>query len=148
MRAALCAATLLCLAALVSSPASGSARASFTAGIVWAEYGIFGANHDGSGVRRIVPEMADAHYDPAWSPDGDTLVFSTRDSDSVEVHLYDPTTEALTTLALRGRWVAPRIGRVFSYLLEASWAPDGEHIAFACWSTLLYSALKIAVVVA
>ena len=134
---------LLCLSLLVAAPAAGSAATSFNAEIVWADDGVFAANVDGSGVRRLVPSVADQHYDPAWSPSGDALVFSGRNSDSVTVHVLRPPREAPGQLALRGRWTSPR-QRTFSYLLEPAWAPDERHIAFSDFSNPVDSTIRIA----
>ncbi len=134
---------LLCLSLLVAAPAAGSAATSFNAEIVWADDGVFAANVDGSGIRRLVPSVADQHYDPAWSPSGGALVFSGRNSDSVTVHVLRPPREAPGQLALRGRWTSPR-QRTFSYLLEPAWAPDERHIAFSDFSNLLDSTIRIA----
>ena len=137
-------AVLLGLVAFVPSPAAHSAGSGFNAGIVWADYGVFTADIDGSGVRRLVPEIADQLYDPAWSPNGDALVFSARNSDSVDVWLVDPASLARRVVQFKGRWVAPRRGRVFSYLLEAAWSPDGAQLAFSDSSTPLDSTIRVA----
>jgi Tol biopolymer transport system component len=143
MRATLCAAGL-CLAVLLS-PAAGSARqATYNAGIAWSADGVYIAEADGSGARRVVPEVADQHFGPAWSPSGDELVFSARNSDSVDVYLVAAATGERRVLSLRGRWVSPRRGRVFSYLLEPTWAPDGRQIAFSDSWTPVSSKIRIA----
>jgi Tol biopolymer transport system component len=135
---------LLCLILIVPSPAARSASSGSNAGIAWADDGVFASNTDGSGVRRLVPSVADQHFGPAWSPDGDALVFSGRNSDSVDVHLYDAATETRRVLDFSGRWTAPRSARVFSYLLDAAWSPDGTHLAFSDWSTPLSSTIRVA----
>lgn len=147
MRATTCAVGLLCLALLLSSPVAGSAGTSFNAGIVWADYGegIYAANVDGSGISRLAPKLGDGHYDPAWSPSGDALVFSSRISDSVYVHLLRPAAGTRRVLAFRSRWTSPRQGRVFSYLLEPTWAPDQRHLAFSdFWTPDGYSTIRVA----
>jgi Tol biopolymer transport system component len=137
---------LACLVALVCSPHAQSADSAANAEIVWADSGggIFAANVDGSGVRRLVPSIADQHYDPAWSPSGDTLVFSTRNSDSTWVNVLRPAAGTLGTMALRSRLTSPkRPPRVFSYLLGSAWAPDGRHLAFADSWTPVESTVRI-----
>jgi Tol biopolymer transport system component len=138
---------LLCLLALVSAPAAGSASSaagtSFNAGIVWAGDGIFTANVDGSGVRRLVPRLADQHFPPAWSRSGRALVFSARNSDSVTVYILRPPRETPEVLALKGRWTSPK-ARNFSYLLDPAWAPDERHIAFGDFWSPEYSTIRIA----
>jgi Tol biopolymer transport system component len=117
-----------CVAALALSPSSAGSHAGDE--IVWAADGVFAANADGSGVRRLVPVVADEHSDPAWSPDGGTLAFSGRWSDQTDVFLYDAGAGGIPrALAVRGRQVSPRRGRFYSYLLEPSWAPEGRRLA-------------------
>jgi TolB protein len=111
--------------ALLSSPAAGSPSSSE---LVWAANGVFTASADGSGARQLVPPLADQHSGPAWSPDGRTLVFSGRRSDQTDLYLVRSPASA-RVLPLRGRRVAPRRGRMFSYLLDPSWAPDGRRLA-------------------
>lgn len=144
MRSAAALVGLLSLALLVLSPAATSAGAGSAAEIVWAGDGIFAANADGSGFRQLVPSIADQHLDPAWSPDGDTLVFSGRNSDQADAYVHDPASGTHRVLGLRGRWMSPRRGRRFSYLLEASWAPDGRQLAFSDFSDLVQSTVRIA----
>lgn len=144
MRPRVCLVLLLGLVALVPSPTARSASAGFNAGIAWSEYGIFTANVDGSGVRRLVAGVADQHFGPAWSPDGDQLVFSGRNSDNVDVHLVDGATGTRRVLQFSGRWVEPRSPRTFSYLLDASWSPDGTHLAFSDWSSPARARIRVA----
>lgn len=137
---------LLCLVALVSSPHAQSAASGINAEIVWSDSGegIYAASVDGSGVRRLVPSIADQHYDPAWSPSGDTLVFSTRKSDSTWVNVLRPAAGTLGTMALESRLTSPkRPRRVFSYLLETSWAPDGKHLALSDSWTPIESTIRL-----
>jgi Tol biopolymer transport system component len=143
MRSTLCAAGLGL--AVLLSPAAGSAhQAASNAGIAWSADGVFIAEADGSEVRRVVPDVADQHFGPAWSPDGDELVFSGRNSDSVDVYLVAAATGERRVLSLRGRWASPRRGRVFSYLLEPTWDPDGRQIAFSDSWTPVSSTIRIA----
>lgn len=143
MRVAACAAGL-CLAVLLS-PAAGSARpdVSSRAEIVWVERGVFAAEGDGSGARRLVPGVADQHFDPAWSLDGRTLVFSGRNSDQADLYVYDAASGTHQVLAVGRRWVEPRRGRTFSYLLQATWAPDGRRLALTDYSTPETSRVKL-----
>lgn len=139
---------LACFGALLAFLAPGSAvsaGASFNAGIVWAEAteGVYAANVDGSGVRQLVPRIADGHHDPAWSPSGDRLVFSTRVSDSVELLMLRPAAGTRRVLALKGRWRWPRQGRNFSYVLESTWAPDEQHLAVSDSRNPVNSTIRI-----
>lgn len=143
MRSTLCAVGLGL--AVLLSPAAGSAHpAAYNAGIAWSADGVYTAEADGSGIWRVVPAIADQHFGPAWSPNGDVLVFSGRNSDSVDVYLVAAATGERRVLSLRGRWASPRRGRVFSYLLEPTWAPDGRQIAFSDSWTPVSSKIRIA----
>ncbi len=145
-RRLLLAAVLACVGSLLASvvPSSASsAGTSFNAGIVWAGDGIFAARVDGSDIHRLVPSIADGHHDPAWSPSGGRLVFSTRNSDSVELQMLKPATGTLRALTLKGRWRWPRQGRTFSYVLESSWAPDEQHLAVSDSPNPVSSTIRI-----
>ena len=130
-----------CVAALALSPSSAGSHAGDE--IVWAADGVFASGADGRDARQIVPMLADQHFDPAWSRDGRTLAFSGRRSDQADVYLYETATRAHRLLDVRGRWAAPRRGRVFSYLLEASWAPDGGRLAVSDFWSLAFSTIKV-----
>jgi Tol biopolymer transport system component len=134
-------------ASLLAGLAPGSATSSgagFNAGIVWAEFaGVFGADVDGTDVRRLAPSIADELADPAWSPSGDRLVFSARNSDSVELHMLRPASGTSRVLRLRGRWRFPRQGRSFSYVLESSWAPDEQHLVVTDARNPLFSTIRV-----
>jgi Tol biopolymer transport system component len=140
-------AALACCGTLVllTAPSSaGSSGASLNAGIVWAEpEGIFTANVDGSGIRRLVPHVADGHLDPAWSPSGDKLVFSARISDSVALHLLTVAEGTRRVLTLERRWRSPRRGRRLSHLLESSWTPDGRRFAVSDGWTFSSSTIRV-----
>jgi Tol biopolymer transport system component len=123
---------VVCVAAVLAPAGASRPQAGE---ITWVAYGVFAARADGSGARQLVPGVADQHYDPAWSPGGRTLVFSGRNSDQADLYVYDAATATHRVLDVRGRWASPR-RRTFSYLLEASWAPDGQQLAVADhWST-------------
>ena len=130
---------------MLLAPASGSARSvsSTDAEIVWAAHGIFAAYADGCVFLQLVPEVADQHLHPAWSPDGDTLVFSGRNSDQADLYAYDEASATYRVLAVHRRWTSPARGRVFSYLLGATWAPDGQQLALSDSWTPIESTIKI-----
>jgi Tol biopolymer transport system component len=136
-----------CLGVLLSCPAANSAGSggeSFNAGIVWGgAAGIYGANVDGSSIRRLVPSIADEHSDPAWSPSGEALVFSARISDSVDLRILRPAAGTLRLLKLRSRWTSPRRARDVSYVLESTWAPDEQHLAVSDAWNLLNSTIRV-----
>src|SRR5437870_11372472 len=77
----------------------GLAAASFTsesvvhnAGITWGsgDGAIYGANVDGSGRHVLVPQIADAQGDPAWTRDGHTLAFFGTFSGTSEIFVITP----------------------------------------------------------
>ena len=77
----------------------GLAAASFTsangvhnAGITWGsgDGAIYGANVDGSRRHVLVPQIADAQGDPAWTRDGHTLAFFGTFSDTSEIFVIRP----------------------------------------------------------
>jgi Tol biopolymer transport system component len=141
MHVAACVASLCVV--LLLSPAGGSARPLASAEIVWVEHGVFAANADGCSTRRLLPAVADQHFGPAWSPDGETLVFSGRNSDQADLYVYDAPSATHRVLGVSGRWASPRRGRGFSYLLDASWAPDGRRLAVTDAWTPVESTVKV-----
>jgi Tol biopolymer transport system component len=103
-------------------------------GIVWGSSRamIEAVNVDGSGRRVIAPQLGDEQGDPAWSRDGRAVAFWARNSDDVEIHVLWPETKARRVLS--SDWRRPP-GRQFAYILEPSWAPDGERLAVSdCWT--------------
>jgi Tol biopolymer transport system component len=87
------------------------------------ESGIWVMNVDGTGVRRLSPDIAFlADWDPDWSPDGRSIVF-----------LSDPTGEqadfgALMTMRADGT-ERRRLTRS-TCAMAPTWSPDGERIAY------------------
>ena len=147
-------ALLACLGALLSllAPGSGgSAGASsnaglFNAGLVWLDShgaSIHVADVDGSDIRPLAAPSADQLLDPAWSPAGERLVVSARNSDDVQLHMLKPAAGMPRVLRLKGRWRWPRQERSFSYVLESSWAPDGQFLAVSDYRNPLHSTIRI-----
>jgi WD40-like Beta Propeller Repeat len=146
-----CVLVLACLGALVSSQVGGSAGSagkSFNAGIVWVDTeadsfeGIYSADVDGTGIRRLVPTIADSLSGPAWSPNGDALVFSARNSDDVQLHVLRPAAGRLRMLRIKARWTYPR-GRNVSLLFEPAWSPDGRHLAVSDAWSLSHATIRV-----
>jgi Tol biopolymer transport system component len=134
------------LLALLAPGSGGSAGASFNAGLVWLDnYGasVYAADVDGSDVRQLLAPIADQLLDPAWSPGGERLVFSARNSDDVQMHMLRPAAGTRRVLRLRGRWRWPRQVRSFSYVLQSSWAPDGQFLAVSDSRNPLQSTIRI-----
>ncbi|MBA2304924.1 MAG: serine/threonine-protein kinase [Acidobacteria bacterium] len=86
--------------------------------------GIFVAGATGESVRRIT----DAGFDPAWSPDGNQIAFTTEE-------IVDPSSRqdesTLYVVALGGG--VPR-KLVDEDAVQPSWSPSGERIVF--WSNI------------
>ena len=99
------------------------------AGIVFGgDNTIEGVDADGSGRHVVATGYGDMEGDPAWSRDGQALAFWVRRSDTVEIHVLWPGTKAHRVLSSDLRSPAePR--RTFAYIVQPSWAPDGDHIA-------------------
>jgi Tol biopolymer transport system component len=79
---------------------------------------IYVINADGSGLRRVT----DDGWEPAWSPDGRTIVFqSTNGPAPLDLVSADGTN--------RRRLFDQQ---AFSFV-EPAWSPDGRQIAFTAW---------------
>jgi Tol biopolymer transport system component len=88
---------------------------------------IFWQRSDGTGaVERLTkPETGAAHHPDAWSPSGDTLLFtSTKDSKF-----------RLWSLSLRDRKTAPFGGIESTALISPAFSPDGRWVAYTSQET-------------
>jgi Tol biopolymer transport system component len=79
---------------------------------------IFVINADGS--EAFNPINGTRGTDPAWSPDGDRIVFSYNDDGQYGIRVIDLTTGEIT-----------RLTNHLAQEGEPAWSPDGKHIAFA-----------------
>lgn len=92
------------------------------------DYAIYQMSRDGSGQRRLTDHDVDAsspaglffQVDPAWSPDGTRIAFSSRRSGSNDLYVMNADgtgTRQLTSTKADD--------------LHPTWSPDGKRIAFA-----------------
>ena len=79
---------------------------------------IFIMNADGTGVKQVTFDPVDA-YDPAWSPDGLFIAFTSDRDGFAAIHVVDPDSGADRRLYGNDHnaW-------------DPSWSPDGAQIAF------------------
>src|SRR5262245_34293784 len=113
--------SLLVLAATVA----GMAAASDPQKILFArvfpnggQIGLFIANADGSGELPLL-SIRDVDYDPVWSPDGSTIVFTSDREGSADLFRVKPDGTALE-----------RLTDDAAYDDQAAFAPDGNALVF------------------
>jgi Tol biopolymer transport system component len=163
---------LAALAAIIVAGCGGSSRPKTPPDLLFVstkdgDYAIFGADAQGEHERRLTKEKGDPssprglyfQTEPAWSPDGEQIAFSSR-RDGTE-HIYvmqaDGTgARRLTTTAKSddhpswsedgkrivfgregalfvvpaGGGAARRVGRGFGNAADPAWSPDGKLIAY------------------
>jgi Tol biopolymer transport system component/DNA-binding winged helix-turn-helix (wHTH) protein len=79
---------------------------------------IFEVSAEGGSPRPLMPDGSSHQVDPGWSPDGKKLVFSGASGDAAStIHIFDPTTKQVSTLAGSQGLFSPR------------WSPDGRYMA-------------------
>ncbi|MBU0492616.1 MAG: hypothetical protein KKA73_11510 [Chloroflexi bacterium] len=86
------------------------------------DYGIFVMNADGSNLVRVTQARA-YHWDPAWSPDGSTILFANH---------VDHQIHAVPAPPLEGFEELPQTTPLTTVGVntEPAWSPDGTTIAF------------------
>lgn len=82
------------------------------------QIGLFVAAADGSNERALVTP-ADADYDPAWAPDGASIVFTSERSGSADLYRVNRDGTGLE-----------RLTDSSSYDDQAAYAPNGKQLVF------------------
>lgn len=85
------------------------------------EIDIYVANADGSDVQRLT-DAPGRDFEPAWSPDGSTIVFSSDRDDPDNAQLYLMNADGSNQRRLPSPLVINQVG--------ARWSPDGQWILF------------------
>lgn len=85
------------------------------------EIDIYVMNADGSDVRRLT-DAPGRDFEPDWSPDGSTIVFSSDRDDPENAHLYLMNADGASQRRL--------IPTVKDDQVGARWSPDGQYILF------------------
>jgi Tol biopolymer transport system component len=95
-----------------------------------AEYSL-AATGAAQGLSRVTSDMVD-EFSPAPSPDGQTLLFETRDGDASAIVGVDPTSGARRTVYTGGNSLAG----------EAAWDPTGRFFVYSSNSTGNWSLVR------
>lgn len=85
------------------------------------EIDIYSMNADGSAVQRLT-DAAGRDFEPDWSPDGSTIVFSSDRDDPDNAMLYLMNADGTDQRRLASSLVDDQVG--------ARWSPDGQWILF------------------
>ncbi len=85
------------------------------------EIDIYTMNADGSDVQRLT-DAPGRDFEPAWSPDGSTIVFSTDRDDPDNAQLYLMNADGTDQRRLPSSLTDDQVG--------ARWSPDGQWILF------------------
>lgn len=84
-------------------------------------YQLYIVNTDGSNVKRLTQDPYTNDWNPAWSPDGKHIIFSSQaDFDESRIEIIEPDRNNREVLASDD---------VFGYS-QPAWSPDGNQIAF------------------
>lgn len=80
---------------------------------------IYLVNVSGAGARRLTADQASSDEDPAWSPDGNRIAFTSDRSGNPEIYVADA--DGSNVLRLTNNPAAD---------YQPTWSPDGARIAF------------------
>jgi len=87
--------------------------------------GIFVMGRTGEGVRRVTPTGVSAAFNPAWSPDGTEIAYTTEN-----VQLTPMNGEGLSELRVVNVNTGQQRTLVARDALQANWSPHGQRIAY------------------
>src|SRR3954449_12207453 len=111
----------LALATVVFLAAGAPEPQKITFARVWpnaGQVGLFVADADGGGERPLVG-LGEIDYDPVWSPDASSIVFTSDRNGSADLYRVKPDGTALERLT-----DSP------AYDDQAAFSPDGQHLVF------------------
>jgi Tol biopolymer transport system component len=123
-----------CLLALVATQEPAEAtfpgkngRIAFTRMLDWrGDREIYTIRPDGSGLRRATNAPSSSSFNPAWSPDGTKLAFSSGRDGDAEIYVKDMRSGQLTQLT-HNEWQDPEHPE---YDFDPAWSPDGSKIVY------------------
>ncbi|MGE5375298.1 MAG: protein kinase domain-containing protein [Bacteroidota bacterium] len=81
---------------------------------------LFMVNADGTGLKQLT-SVPGADFEPAWSPDGTQIAFTSIRDGNNQIYLFDVDTQKVTSLT------KPDVNVENS---EPAWSPDGTQIAY------------------
>jgi Tol biopolymer transport system component len=82
---------------------------------------LFMVNADGTGLTRLT-EVPGGDFDPAWSPDGVHIAFTSFRDGHLDIYIYNMVDQSAMRITNTGSDVEPR---------SPAWSPDGKFIAYA-----------------